>query len=183
MNSVLRLRKMVGSTYRICVVWLILGALFLTWVTLNDLFHLEYPYGYYYYFAGLVLVVMHMVLVRTLRVAAQRIARRRLREAEPFYLRAKAWVAESDFDRAAVEYDSIVVIDPDNPRAYMGRGRVYDLLGKHDLAITDYTAAIEIDPFLRGLAHRPSAGDAAGKYDLAWGPPLPWIILPIEGNA
>ena len=41
-------------------------------------------------------------------------------------------------------------------------------MGEHDLAITDYTAAINIDPFIRGLPHRKSLGDDAGKYDLAW---------------
>ena len=168
MKIILGVRKLLGSTFRIGVVWLMAGALFLAWVMWQDLFHLEYPFGYYYFFAGPSLMVLHMVLVRILRVPAQRIARKRLRAAKPHYLKASAYIEGSNLDQAVAEYNTIIGIDPDNPRAYMGRGMVNDLKGMYDLAIADYTAAIEIEPFLRGLAHRPSIGSDAGKYDLAW---------------
>ena len=168
MKSILRVRKLLGGAYRIGVVWLIVGALFLAWVSVHDLFHLEYPYGYYYFFAGPLLMLLQIVLVKALRVAAQIVARKRLRSADPHYRAANAYMRSSAFDRAVAEYELIIGIDPDNPRAYMGRGMVYDRQGKHDLAVSDYTTAIGIDPFLRGIAHRPSAGSEAGKYDLAW---------------
>ena len=52
MKIILGVRKLLGSTFRIGVVWLMAGALFLAWVMWQDLFHLEYPFGYYYFFAG-----------------------------------------------------------------------------------------------------------------------------------
>ena len=183
MKIILGVRKLLGSTFRIGVVWLMAGALFLAWVMWQDLFHLEYPFGYYYFFAGPSLMVLHMVLVRILRVPAQRIARKRLRAAKPHYLKASAYIEGSNLDQAVAEYNTIIGIDPDNPRAYMGRGMVNDLKGMYDLAIADYTAAIEIEPFLRGLAHRPSIGSDAGKYDLAWAYHYRGLsLVPVKGK-
>ena len=48
--------------------------------------------------------------------------------------------------------------NPNNPMAYNNRGSAYMIMGKRDLAISDYTKALEIDPkyaeayFSRGMA-------------------------------
>ena len=107
-------------------------------------------------------------LVGALTAVAERIARSRLRAAGPHYENANSFLEKSSLDLALAEYDLICSIDPDNARAYIGRGRVHELVGEHDLAITDYTAAININSFIRGLPHRKSLGEDAGKYDLAW---------------
>ena len=99
---------------------------------------------------------------------AARIARKRLRAAAPHYEQAAAFREQGEYDMAVVEYGKVIGIDPNNARAYTGRGNVYDLKGEYDLAIADYTAAIGIDPRIRGLAHQKTIGRTAGDYDLAW---------------
>lgn len=52
-----------------------------------------------------------------------------------------------------------MLLNPSDPAAYVGRGNVYMDKGQYDLAISDFTTAIEKNPadaqayFGRGLAH------------------------------
>ena len=168
MKLIAGIRKLLGTPERIAVAWLIAGVLLLAWVVLQDAFYIRNPIGYYYMLGFPLLLALQHLLASALRMFAERIARKRLRAAASYYQNANALLEQSELDLAVAEYDLIIHIDPDNARAYTGRGRIYDLKGEHDLAIADYTAASRIDPFIRGLAHRKSLGDDAGDYDLAW---------------
>ena len=168
MKLIAGIRKLLGTPERIAIVWLIAGVLLLAWVVLQDAFYIRNPIGYYYMLGFPLLLALQHLLASALRMFAERIARKPLRAAASYYQNANALLEQSELDLAVAEYDLIIRIDPDNARAYTGRGRTYDLKGEHDLAIADYTAAIRIDPFIRGLAHRKSLGGDAGDYDLAW---------------
>ena len=96
------------------------------------------------------------------------LAQRRLRNATPHYNSANALRQTMDLDTAIAESTKAIRIDRHNARAYTARADIYFLKGENDLAIADYTTAIQMDPGLRGLAFRKFMGAAAGDYDLAW---------------
>ena len=96
------------------------------------------------------------------------LAQKRLRNATPHYEMADPFRQPRDFDMAIAESTKAIHIDRHNARAYTGRGSIYSLKGDHDLAIADYTTAIQMDPALRGLAYRKFMGPDGGDYDLAW---------------
>ena len=120
------------------------------------------------YFGWVILIGLHLFLELFLDAVAERIARRRLSAAEPYYQNADTFREQGQYDLAVKEYGIVFSIDPDNARAYTGRGNIYELKGEHVLAVADFTSAIEMDPFIRGLAHIKSMGKDAGDYDLAW---------------
>ena len=168
MRLIVRTRRLLFTPWQIGIVWLIAGAILLAWVAVRDSFHIRDPIGYYFGMSYLALLVLRQLVIWAIRAAAERISRKRLGAAAPHYRRASAYLEQSKLDKAAGEYASIFSIDPDNARAFTGRGTIHELRGEYALAIADYTAAINMDPFIRGLAHRKSLGNDAGNYDLAW---------------
>ena len=163
-----RIRRLLGGLDRVVVPWLIGGVILFTWVVLHDAFHLRNTVGIPYMLGLPLLIGCQMLLHGILEVIATKIARTRLEVATPHYQSANSFLERSEFDSAVDQCSLIISIDPDNARAYMGRGNVYYWKGEYDLAISDHTAAINVDPLIRGLAHRESLGDDASKYDLAW---------------
>ena len=118
---------------------------------------------------GLGIVIGTQVLLEALLDrASEKIARNRLKAAEPHYQNADSFRELEQYDLAISEYGMAIGIDPDNVRAYTGRGNIYELKGEHDLAIADFTTAIEMDSYIRGAAHRSTRGRNSGDYDLAW---------------
>lgn len=75
------------------------------------------------------------------------------------------WQAEAresfgkrDFPKAIAAYDSLIQLDPQNPNHYFLRGTLYFDSQKFDLAIVDFSKAIEIHPtfnlhYNRGLSY------------------------------
>src|SRR5580704_2638576 len=89
-----------------------------------------------------------------------------------FNNRANAWYRKQHYDKAMTDYDRAVLLDPQNPHAYVGRGNVYDDLGDRDHAIADYDRAIELDPdnanvfYNRGLTYRRKGDNDRALADL-----------------
>ena len=73
--------------------------------------------------------------------------------------RAGVFRSEGEYDRAILEYNKAIEIDPNYASAYMNRGKTYADKGEFDRAILEYNKAIEIDPryatayFNRGIAY------------------------------
>ena len=44
-----------------------------------------------------------------------------------------------------MDFTRVIEIDPDNANAYFNRGCCYDSIGELDLAISDYSVALELD--------------------------------------
>jgi lipoprotein NlpI len=74
--------------------------------------------------------------------------------------RGKAYEDKGDFDRAIVEYNQAISINPRNPTFYNNRGIAYRGKGDLDRAIADYSQAISLNPkdhdayYNRGIAYR-----------------------------
>lgn len=72
-----------------------------------------------------------------------------------YRLRAKAWQAKGELEKAVADLSEVLRITPDDAKAQCERGQVYKLLGKPDLAERDFTAVIERSPkSLEGRALR-----------------------------
>jgi len=46
---------------------------------------------------------------------------------------------------AIKDFEKVIHIDPNNANAYFNRGCCYDSIGEIDLAISDYSVALELD--------------------------------------
>lgn len=81
----------------------------------------------------------------------------------------------SDYGSALSLWDDTIRKRGSNQRAYINRGTAYETSGRLDLAIADYTRAIDLEPIHpiprnnRGLVyvHRGMAYEASGQLDLA----------------
>lgn len=60
--------------------------------------------------------------------------------------RAEVLCTHNHFWQAVPLFDQAIELDGKCARAYHGRGNCYNLLGKHDKAIADWTKWIEIEP-------------------------------------
>lgn len=51
----------------------------------------------------------------------------------------------SQYKEAIRDFSRVIEIDPENANAYFNRGCCYDSVGELDLAISDYSVALELD--------------------------------------
>jgi len=85
--------------------------------------------------------------------------------ADAYYLRAKAYVAESDPERAIQDFSKLIELQPDGTRGYLGRCAAYLDRRNFAAANTDCSKAVSLDSKLteafnlRGTATR-EMGDA-----------------------
>lgn len=52
----------------------------------------------------------------------------------------------------------MISLDPDNANAYFNRGCCYDSVGELDLAISDYSIALELDLKVQGETEKENGG-------------------------
>ena len=62
------------------------------------------------------------------------------------------------------DFTSVIEIDQSNANAYFNRGCCYDSIGELDLAISDYSVALELD--LRSGNGEDDAGEAIEKENI-----------------
>jgi tetratricopeptide (TPR) repeat protein len=60
--------------------------------------------------------------------------------------RGIAYANKGDFDRAIVDFNEAIRLDPHNAAAYSNRGNAYNDKGDHERAIPDLDEAIRLDP-------------------------------------
>jgi tetratricopeptide (TPR) repeat protein len=60
--------------------------------------------------------------------------------------RGTAYWGKHDYDRAVLDYDQAIRLDPKLVVAYYGRGRAYEEKHEYDRAISNYDQAIRLDP-------------------------------------
>ena len=60
--------------------------------------------------------------------------------------RGLAYQAKGDNDRALIDYNEAIRIDPKFPAAYFNRGAVYQAKGNNDLASHDYSEGNRVEP-------------------------------------
>jgi tetratricopeptide (TPR) repeat protein len=89
-----------------------------------------------------------------------------------FSNRGNAYQAEGDYDRAVIDYDQAIQLNPNDPIAFSNRGNAYKRKGDIDHAIADFSEAIRLNPkFAEAFANRGllklKRGDADANQDLA----------------
>jgi lipoprotein NlpI len=62
-----------------------------------------------------------------------------------YYNRGNAYQANGDLDRAIVDYNVAIQLDPESAQAYVNRGSAHQANGDLDRAIADYNEAIRLD--------------------------------------
>ena len=60
--------------------------------------------------------------------------------------RGLSYQAKGDNDRALIDYNEAIRIDPKFPAAYFNRGAVYHAKGNNDLASHDYSEGNRVEP-------------------------------------
>ena len=63
-----------------------------------------------------------------------------------YHGRGRAYKAKGAYDRAIVDYNEAIELDPENASAYDDRGIAYKNKGDYDRAIADYNEAIRLEP-------------------------------------
>ena len=82
--------------------------------------------------------------------------------------RGYAYKSKGEYDRAVLEYNKAIEIDPRFNMSYNNLGNIYRNKGEYDRAILDFTKAIEIDPKdAIAYTNRGRAFYDKGKYDRA----------------
>jgi tetratricopeptide (TPR) repeat protein len=85
-----------------------------------------------------------------------------------YVLRGIAWGTKGDTDKAMVDFNKAIEIDPKNARAYYYRGYAWRTKGDNDKAIADFTKVIEIDPkYTAAYYYRGYAWQTKGDNDKA----------------
>jgi tetratricopeptide (TPR) repeat protein len=63
-----------------------------------------------------------------------------------YTIRGTIWNEQRDFDKAIIDFNQAIRLDPKNPRAYIGRGLAWVPKHEWNKAISDFTEAIRLDP-------------------------------------
>jgi tetratricopeptide (TPR) repeat protein len=89
-------------------------------------------------------------------------------EAAARHHRGVGYLLQSDYDRAIVEFNQALRVDPAYKRSFNSRGNAWKGKGELELAIADYSEAIRIDPaFAFPYNGRASAYYNMGDFDRA----------------
>ena len=82
--------------------------------------------------------------------------------------RCIAYKDKEQYDRAMVDCNRAIELDPRDDHAYNTRGAIYHLTKKYDQAIEQYSIAIRINPnFIDPVHNRGMSYAAKGDYDTA----------------
>jgi len=89
-------------------------------------------------------------------------------ESRLYTLRASAWWARGDEQKALADYDKAIELGLETTHAYVSRGLFHASLGNYDEAVADYTKAIGLDPTDASmLTNRAAVYMSQQKYQLA----------------
>ena len=66
--------------------------------------------------------------------------------AETYLNSGNMFYNKADFDRALMDYDQAILLDPTLAEAYNNRGYVHFVKGNKEQAIADFESALKLDP-------------------------------------
>lgn len=113
-------------------------------------------------------IVLPIILFFSFSYASAQQKQIKSKNAEFYESRGLAYLEKRQYDKAILDFNKALKMNPADAYAYHNRGRAYGEQGQYDLAISDYTEALEMNPrygdayFHRGLAYH-----AKGQYDRA----------------
>jgi tetratricopeptide (TPR) repeat protein len=84
-----------------------------------------------------------------------------------YYGRGNAWIGKGEGDKAILDYNEAIRLDPKCALLYCGRGSAWWNSGNNDKAISDYTEASRLDPTY-ALAYGEWLADAYMRRGLVW---------------
>jgi len=85
-----------------------------------------------------------------------------------FYRRGNGYHEKGDYDRAILDYDQAIRLNPSHANAFSNRGVAYARKGDYDRAIQDYDEAIRLNPnHADAFSNRGVAYGRKGDYDRA----------------
>jgi lipoprotein NlpI len=85
-----------------------------------------------------------------------------------FYKRGNAYYGKGDHDRAILDYDQAIRLNPSHANSHSNRGAAYARKGDYDRAIQDYDEAIRLNPnHANAFSNRGVAYGHKGDYDRA----------------
>jgi tetratricopeptide (TPR) repeat protein len=85
-----------------------------------------------------------------------------------YFYRGLAYANQCNYDRAIIDYDQAILLNPNCAEAYCGRGVVFADIGEYDRAIADYNQAIQLKPnYAEAYNDRGIAYAQKGNYDRA----------------
>ncbi|BAZ08591.1 TPR domain protein [Calothrix sp. NIES-4071] len=91
-----------------------------------------------------------------------------LDKAAVYFFRGTAYVYKKDYNRAIVDYNQALKLDPNYDYAYYNRGLAYYNKKDYDRAIADYNQALKLDPnYANAYYNRGLAYDYKKDYDRA----------------
>lgn len=76
-------------------------------------------------------------------------------------------LSQKEFDNALYAYNKVIKLKPALAIAYHNRGMVYGYKSQNDLAISDYTKAIELEELAGSYNNRGTMYKITGQYDKA----------------
>jgi len=86
--------------------------------------------------------------------------------AQAAYDRAYALFYDTEEDEQALaELAKAIGLDPDFEEAHRLRGTIHQIIGRHDLAVADFTQAIRIEPYLFTFAERGTSRMMCDDWD------------------
>jgi len=86
-----------------------------------------------------------------------------------YYYLGHAHMKKGLYDRAILDFNKALEIDPEHAMAYNNRGYAYNAKGLYDLAISDLNKALEINPrYADAYNNRGHAYYNKQEYDKAW---------------
>ncbi len=91
------------------------------------------------------------------------------RRADAYACRADCSFIRGDFDKALADYNTALWINPNSVRGHAARGGYWEWLKRYDLAMTDFDAALKLDPkfAVSYHAHRGNCRARQGQNDQA----------------
>jgi tetratricopeptide (TPR) repeat protein len=63
-----------------------------------------------------------------------------------YYNRSVSFLQKKEYDKAVADITKCIEFEADNAGHYVGRGFIYEEMGKKNLAIQDYRKALKLDP-------------------------------------
>jgi tetratricopeptide (TPR) repeat protein len=102
----------------------------------------------------------------------------------PYFYLGKIQEVEGDMEAAIVAYSRALAIVPKDEESLIGRASCYSVIGRHDLAIADFSKVLDFPDRQRRVPRKHLLYVISENYRLAedWGNALHWAKLAVDAD-